>query len=230
MAAKDRSSAPDRRAVIAAGAAGIVGLLTPAAADAQGVVRLPLADLPPVRLRDALAQRRSVRSYAPAAVTLAQLAALLWAAQGLTGPGGLRTAPSAGALHPLELYVHASRVDGLAPGLHHYDPASHALSAVQPGSAQAVVDATGAQRAVADAALVVALAAVPARTAARYGARSARYVAFEAGAASQNLALAAVALGLGAVVIGAFSDDALARALDLPKGTEPIALMAVGRR
>lgn len=230
MAASARTGVAQRRAAIAAVGAGLTGLLSPAAA-APAPVRLPPPILPPMSLRDALARRRSVRSYSRSAVTHAELSLLLWAAQGVTRADGLRTAPSAGALYPLELYVHAARVDGIAPGIHHYRPAAHALQLVAPGAAtRALTQAAGAQRAVADAAAVVAVTAVAARTAAKYGGRGPRYVAVESGAAAQNLALAAVALGLGCVVIGAFDDQALARALRLPPGTDPVLLVPLGRR
>jgi SagB-type dehydrogenase family enzyme len=84
------------------------------------------------------------------------------------------------------------------------------------------------QQAVAEAAAVFVIAAVEQRTALKYGARASRYVSFEAGAASQNLALQAAAQGWGTVVIGAFDDDAVARALRLPPGERPLALMPVG--
>ncbi len=85
------------------------------------------------------------------------------------------------------------------------------------------------QQALGDAAAVFVIAAVEERTVQKYGERAGRYVAFEAGAASQNLALQAAAQGLGTVVIGAFDDNGVARALRLPPGERPLALMPTGR-
>jgi SagB-type dehydrogenase family enzyme len=181
-------------------------------------------------LNATLASRRSIRSYAPQALALSDVSELLWAAQGVSGAGGLRTAPSAGALYPLELHVIARRVDGLHTGVWRYAPSTHALDPTLAGSAvPPLLRTAGDQPAIARAPLVIAIAAVHGRTAAKYGQRAPRYVAFEAGAASQNIALQAASLGLGTVVIGAFDDDAVARALQLPPGEKPLALMPVGR-
>ena len=73
-----------------------------------------------VSVEAALQRRRSVREYADKALTVAEVAQLLWAAQGITAPGGRRTAPSAGALYPLETYVVVGNVSGLAPGVYRY--------------------------------------------------------------------------------------------------------------
>jgi SagB-type dehydrogenase family enzyme len=155
---------------------------------------------------------------------------LLWAAQGITAAGGRRTAPSAGALYPLELHVVAARVEGLEPGVYRYVADSHKLRrTIGEASVPALVRAALGQQAVADAAAVFVIAAVEERTAHKYGGRASRYVAFEAGAASQNLALQAAAQGFGTVVIGAFDDGAVARALRLAPGERPIALMPIGR-
>ena len=180
-------------------------------------------------LEQALARRRSVRSYGAQPLALAAVSQLLWAAQGTTAADGRRTAPSAGALYPLELHLIATHVEGLTAGVHRYLPATHALQlSIAEAAVPALQRAALGQPAVGAAAAVLVIAAVAERTAGKYGARADRYVAFEAGAASQNLALQAAALGLGAVVIGAFDDAAVARALRLPRGEQPIVLMPIG--
>lgn len=180
-------------------------------------------------LERTLGRRRSVRSYAPQPLSLTALSQLLWAAQGITATGGRRTAPSAGALYPLELHVVAARVEGLAPGGYRYLPDLHKLRPVlREVIMPALSRAAFSQQALDAAPAVVVIAAVEERTARKYGRRAARYVAFEAGAASQSLALQAVALGLGTVVIGAFDDGSVARALRLPAGERPLALMPIG--
>jgi SagB-type dehydrogenase family enzyme len=176
-----------------------------------------------VSLEEALAGRRSVREYSAQTLTLGEIGQLLWAAQGVTSGDGRRTAPSAGATYPLELY--AVTVDGV----HHYLPAEHALSLVRPGDIRAdLARAAVAQAFVAEAPLVVVVAAVPARTEARYGARAARYVALEAGHAAQNLLLEAVALGLVGVPVGSFDDEAVAELVGLGDGEEPLYLLPIG--
>lgn len=209
----------------------LAGMPTRATTDEPDIVALP----PPERnlaqpLGQALARRRSIRSFTSQPVPLAAVSQLLWAAQGTTAADGRRTAPSAGALYPLELHVVTARVEGLGPGVYRYVPDSHVL---RPASGETIVPALSraafGQQAVADAAAVVVIAAVAQRTSHKYGGRASRYVAFEAGAASQNLALQAAGQGLGTVVIGAFDDGAVARALRLAPGERPLALMPIGR-
>lgn len=174
-------------------------------------------------LQEAIAQRRSVRAFTDQQLSPEQIAQLLWAAQGITDPRGLRTAPSAGALYPLELYVIS------AGGFYHYRPAAHALDLLtEQDLRQAVWRAGLEQNALRDAPAVFLICAVYQRTAGKYGPRATRYVHLEAGHAAQNLLLQAVALGLGGVPIGAFYDDQLQAALSLPEEHEPLYLLAVG--
>lgn len=219
------------QALLAVGAPGILAGEPVRAADEQGVVVLPPPDRTLVHpLGQALGLRRSIRSYTSHPLPLGAVSQLMWAAQGITAADGRRTAPSAGALYPLELLVVAARVEGLGPGVYRCVQDPHGLrpviaGAILPGLARAALG----QQAVADAAAVFVIAAVEERTARKYGVRASRYVAFEAGAASQNLALQAAAQGLGTVVIGAFDDGAVARVLRLPAGERPVALMPIGR-
>lgn len=100
-------------------------------------------DLPEPRLKSecsieqALLLRRSGRSYAGVPLTLAEVSQLLWAAQGVTDRRGLRTAPSAGALYPLETYVLVSKVEGLPAGVYRYQPHQHGLVETATGDRRA---------------------------------------------------------------------------------------------
>lgn len=173
-------------------------------------------------LDEALARRRSVREYTLEPVGDGAISRLLWAAQGITDPEGHRTAPSAGALYPLEVYALTAR------GVFHYEAQHRCLSRIDTADVRpALASAAHSQSAVRTAPLILALTAIHARTAAKYGERAERYVNLEAGHAAQNVLLEATALGLGAVVVGAFDDDALARALPLPREQRPIYLIAV---
>jgi SagB-type dehydrogenase family enzyme len=184
----------------------------------------------PVSVEQALGQRRSVRQFGAAPLSLAEVAQLLWAAQGQNRRDGGRTAPSAGALYPLEIYLLAGRVEGLPAGVYRYLPSRHELAQVVEGDRRAALcSAALEQDWFRDAPAVVVIAAVDARTAGKYGQRATRYVDFEAGCASQNLALQAVAAGLGTVVVGAFDDAAVARLVGLRDDERPVALMPVGR-
>lgn len=178
-----------------------------------------------------LEQRRSVRAYERAPLSLAEAGQLAWAAQGVTHPEGLRTAPSAGALYPLELFLVAGDVQGLEPGVYHYLPRRHALEQTGDGDRRkALGRAAYGQEWLADAPLVCVLTAVYERTAWKYGERAQRYVHMEVGHAGQNLFLQAEALGLGSVVVGAFDDDRVAAVLGLPSEVRPLSLMPVGKK
>lgn len=202
-----------------------------AMASENGDVTLPTPRLEgEVSVERALAARRSLRAFAPDPLPLASVSQLLWAAQGVTGPDGLRTAPSAGALYPLEVYLVAGAVSGVAPGVYRYEPRRHRLVQASQGDVrERVAEAALSQDWVAEAPAIVVLAAVFERTARKYGERAPRYVHMEVGHASQNIYLQATALGLGTTMVGAFRDEALARALALPAGVKPLGLLPVGR-
>ena len=181
-------------------------------------------------LEKLLQQRRSVRTFGKAPLSLATLGQLLWAAQGITHPKGLRTAPSAGALYPLELYVVAGEVEGLPPAVYRYLPKDHRLLETAPGDRrQALAKAALYQLWLDDAAVVVVFTAIYARTTRKYGKRGERYVHIEVGHAAQNLFLQAEALSLGTVDVGAFRDNKVSKLLDLPDDTQPLLLMPVGK-
>jgi len=181
-------------------------------------------------VEQALAERRSVRAFAREALPLAAVSQLLWAAQGVTDPAGLRTAPSAGALYPLEVYLVAGAVSGLRSGVYHYDPGRHHLRLESEGDVRTrVAEAALSQDWVAEAPAIVVLAAVIERTASKYGERAPRYVHMEVGHAAQNVYLQATALGLGTTIVGAFRDEDLAHVLGLRAPVSPLALLPVGR-
>jgi SagB-type dehydrogenase family enzyme len=180
-------------------------------------------------LEEALRARRSVRSYAARPLTLKEVSQLLWAAQGITGSGGGRTVPSAGALFPLEVYLVAGKVEGVPAGVYKYGPRRHDLSGVLSGDLRdALASAAFGQSWAAAAPAVIAFAAVHERTTAEYGGRGKMYVRMEVGSAFQNVHLQAVALRLGTVVIGAFDDDKVGEVLRLPPNEKALGLMPVG--
>ena len=182
-------------------------------------------------LEQLLAQRRSVRDYQTATLKLAEIGQLLWAAQGITHLQGLRTAPSAGALYPLELYVVTGRIEGLAQGVYHYDPGHHQLIKTSDGDRRdALTQAALSQGWMKPASTIIVFTADYERTTWKYGKRGKRYVHIEVGHAAQNLFLQSESLGLATVVVGAFNDDEVARVLRLPADIQPLLLMPVGRK
>ncbi len=183
-----------------------------------------------VSLEAALQRRRSVREFSGRSLALGEVAQLLWAAQGENRRSGYRTAPSAGALFPLEIYLAAGRVASLDPGAYRYDPATHALASVRAGDLRGeLARAALGQAWLADAPATLVIAAVAERTTAHYGSRGRRYVHMEAGHAGQNVCLQAAALGLGATMVGAFDDEAVEAVLDMKREAVPLGLLPVGR-
>jgi SagB-type dehydrogenase family enzyme len=206
-------------------------LVTPMrSATAQDTLRLPAPTTRgTVSLEEALHARRSVRGFTGDAMTLAQLGQLLWAAQGIIGAEGRRTAPSAGARYPIELYVVAANVTGLPAGGYKYRPQGHELVRHLDGDLRSrLVEAAVHQDWILTAAAVLAITSVNERTRARYGDRTDRYVAIEAGHVGQGFCLQAVALGLGTTVVGAFQDDSVASVLQLDRSERPMVLIPVG--
>ncbi len=199
--------------------------------DAMETIELPAPRTQgSIALEQALARRRSVREYATGSLTLTETSQLLWAAQGISSAQGLRTAPSAGALYPLETYLVVGEVEGLSPGVYRYAAAQHQLLRIAGGDkrsalAQAALD----QSVVKNNAAVVVFAAIYARTTIKYGDRGIRYAHMEAGHAAQSLYLQAHALGLGTVAVGAFRDSAVQELLQMTENEQPLYLMPVGR-
>lgn len=180
-------------------------------------------------LERALSERRSVRDFSQEPVTLAQLSQLLWAAQGITNSRGYRTAPSAGALYPLEIYVMVGDVKGLSAGMFKYRPDGHTLiKLVNDDRRKQMERAALGQDYVSENAVLIVFSSIDSRTTGRYGERGIRYVHIEVGHAAQNVMLQAQALGLGAAVVGAFDDNLVDEILDLPKNERALYLMPIG--
>ncbi len=176
------------------------------------VVDLPPPALPQrFSLWEAMRTRRSVREFGGNPVSPDQLAGLLWSAQGITARVqgyGLRPAPSAGALYPLELYIAAHNVSSIAPGLYHYAVEAHQLEQLAQGDFRLKVARAALDQEVAyDANAVFIWTAIFERSTWKYKQRAYRYVYLDAGHSAQNVALAAVALGLGSCQIAAIYDD-----------------------
>ncbi len=183
-----------------------------------------------ISVEEAILNRRSIRDYTSQALTLPEVSQLLWAAQGITDPGGKRGAPSAGATYPLEIYIVVGDVEGVAEGIYRYNPHQNELIKVLDGEhRKALAGAALNQQFIAEAPLDIVITAIYERTTDRYGDRGIRYVHMEAGHAAQNVYLQAVALNLGTVVVGAFHDDQVTKIMALPDNEVPLYIMPVGR-
>ena len=193
------------------------GLLASSTRAVRRHLHAPVVDLGPsepltMTLGDAVRRRRSTRVFAATPLALATLAALLRAGYGVTGTlrtgdasQPVRAVPSGGALYPLELTVAASRVEGLSPGLYHFDPLDDALEQLRTGAVP-IAATTPFGDAAAGAAAVIVVSGVFWRSRFKYGLRGYRFVLLEAGHVVQNVLLAGAALGLATLPLGGFYD------------------------
>jgi len=189
-----------------------------------------------VSVEKALANRRSHRQFQDKSISMEHLSQILWAAYGITSPrpepnlrGGLRTAPSAGATYPLEIYVVAGNVEGLEPGVYRYVSEEHKLVKTVSGDVRnELTEAALGQRMISAAPVTVFYSAIFERTTERYGERGIHYIYIELGHSAQNVYLQAEALQLGTCAIGAFTDERIREILDLPENEVPLYLMPLG--
>lgn len=197
-------------------------------------IKLPKPEFKGIRLEDALIKRRSIREYSKKPITMTELSQLLFSAQGVTGRMHsvlLRTAPSAGALYPFEIYVFINNVETLKNGIYHYSVRDHSIVLIKEGDFRdELMRAALEQEMVRDAGAVFILSAIFDRMRAKYGERGYRYIYMEAGHISQNIYLQATSLGLGSVVVGAFIDDHINNLIGVDGKKEAvIAIHPVGR-
>jgi SagB-type dehydrogenase family enzyme len=203
-------------------------------------------DLPEPRIvsdasvEEALKHRRSIREYADTPMTLAEISQLLWAAYGITEPvedgpdflrGGLRTAPSAGARYPLELYVVVRNVKDLAPGVYWYKSETHQLTTTSNEDRWEALSEAGLNQVHFEtAAAAIVYSAVFERNMEVYGSRGReRYVCMDLGHSAENVYLQAYALKVGTCAVGAFGDLALKKVAGMTRAEEPLYIMPLGK-
>jgi SagB-type dehydrogenase family enzyme len=185
-----------------------------------------------------------VREFKNEALSIAALSQLAWAAQGVTEKldvpqnwtwgtwqGGKRTAPSAGALYPLEVYVLVGNVDGIKAGVYKYRPQTHQLTEIESKDRRKELAAAAlGQSWLQSAPCIFVVTAVYQRVAVKYGDRGTRYVHIEVGHAVENICLQAVALDLGSTMVGAFKDEEVKKVVGAASDEEPLAIVPVGKR
>lgn len=191
-------------------------------------VPVPLPKKPPAAdLWEILAKRRSLRQYQDRYLTQEELAALVWATQGVTLASRtylLRTAPSAGALYPVETYLAVQRVEEMEPGIWHLNLPDFSLELLESrDTRQPLVQACLGQRFLGEAAVDFIWTGILNRAMWKYRERAIRYIFLDAGHICQNLMLAATALGLGCCPVGAFFDEEVESLVDVD-GVEEVAL------
>ena len=171
-----------------------------------------------------------MRSFQNKNLTLEQISQILWSAQGITSKRGFRSAPSAGAIYPIEIYYISS------DGLFHYIPQGHKIVRMDPSGERLkdgdlriqLCDAALGQDFIETAGISIIICCDYDKIISRYSKRGIRYADMEAGHIAQNIQLQAVALGLGSVSVGAFSDDEVSKLLNLPRNRMPIYIIPVG--
>jgi len=175
-------------------------------------------------VEEAIKSRRSERRLSSKKLSLEQIGQLCWAAQGITDKArGFRSAPSAGALYPLELYLVTEKA------VYHYLPGKHALEAVlEQDVRKKLVKAALNQDWFEHAPLIFVITGVYKRTMAKYGNRGRQYVHMEVGYVAQNIHLQAVALGLGSTSVGAFYDDKVEEVIRARPGETALLLIPAG--
>ncbi len=183
-------------------------------------------------IEQAIADRESRRSFADRPLAVEDLARLVWAAQGVTHERdgvSMRAAPSAGATYPLVVFLDvANGTADLDAGLYRYDHEDHALDRTRGAVHEEVTQAALGQPVVANAPTTLVIAADYERTRSQYPEHGTRYVHMEVGHAAENVHLVCTARGLHTCPVGAFDDEALASALDLPAALDPLYLLPVG--
>ena len=191
-------------------------------------------------IEKALKKRRSIRNYSAESLSIEEISQIFWSAYGVTLHkdgmpdflrGGLKTAPSAGATYPLEIYIVASDVTDLPAGIYKYKPEGHKLIKISDeDKREELYEASFGQKWVKDAPASLVYSAVFSRTTDRYGQRGReRYVCMDLGHSAENVYLQCVSLKMGTVAIGAFDDLKLKLVINMTKEEEPLYIMPLGK-
>lgn len=189
-------------------------------------------------VEEALSKRRSHRHFQNRAISVTELSQVLWASYGVTMPredysflrGGLRTAPSAGALYPLEIYVLVGNVKNMEQGVYKYISEKHKMErTIDKDIRENLCNAALNQEMIQKAPAVLVYSAVFSRTENKYGDRGReRYVYMEVGHSAQNVYLQVESLHMGTCAIGAFDDEKVKEIMQLPAREEPLYIMPIG--
>lgn len=200
----------------------------PSALQIQLSAEFPNKSLP---LVDVLKKRKSVRSFSPEPLSIADLSFLLWASTGIQRKDQgyeFRTVPSAGALYPIETYLMVNNVEDLEKALYHYNIQAHALEELKVGSfSEKIAHAALGQEMCVEAPVALIWTAIFARSKWKYAQRAYRYVYLDAGHIAQNLALSATSIGLGSCQIGAFFDDEINQIIGVDGIEESVLYLSV---
>lgn len=187
-----------------------------------------------VSVEEALKSRRTHRSFSSSGLTLQQFSQILWGGYGVTAQkygAYLKTAPSAGALYPIDVYAVVGQrgVESLDPGVYHFSPENHTVKLLKKGDLRAEVARKSLhQMWMAKAPLMLVITGEYRRSSIKYGSRGVVYTHIEAGCVGQNIFLQAEAIGLKAGIVGAFTNKGVTEATSIPGSHDPLLIMPVG--
>ena len=191
-----------------------------------------------MKLSQAIESRESVREYSEQKISLAELDALLYYSYGINRsnegteyPRPFRNVPSGGGLYPLDIYFYTSLVEGLEPGVWHYNPLEEAVFLVHPGNKQSEIAGLLAQQELVNAPLLVFVCAHFERSLFKYRDRGYRFIYLDAGHLVQNFNLVANSMGIGSVNIGGYFDRDTDHFLEIDGLTQStVYMIAVGKK
>ena len=180
---------------------------------------------------EVLRRRKSIRAFSNQPLSLDDLGFLLWASTGIQRVEQgyeFRTAPSAGALYPIETYIVANNIEDVDSGIYHYNIKNHFLEEIKTGNfGDAIAHAALGQQICATASVVFIWTAIFERSKWKYNQRAYRYIYLDAGHIAENLALAAVSITCGSCQVGAFFDDEINSIVGVDGAEESTILLSV---
>ena len=187
--------------------------------------------LPKVTLDEVLKKRRSIRNFSEKPISKKQLSYLLWASTGIQRKEmgyEFRTAPSAGALYPIETYLVINRVEDISKGVYHYSIKDHLLEVLRTGDFGVDISRAALEQDMCNSSAVVFIwTAIFNRSKWKYSERAYRYIYLDAGHIAENFALTSTALGLGNCQIAALFDDEVNEIIGVDGKKESIVYMSV---
>jgi SagB-type dehydrogenase family enzyme len=182
-------------------------------------------------LNNAIQNRRSIRNFSEKPLSIKQFSYLIWASTGIQrNERGFeyRTAPSAGALYPIETYIIINNVEKIKQGVYHYNIKQHYLEEIKKGDFRsAITKAALDQPMCYYSAAVFIWTAIFNRSKCKYGQRAYRYIYLDAGHIAENLALSATSINLGTCQIAALYDDEVNQIIDIDGITESTIYLSV---
>lgn len=188
-------------------------------------------------LESNLKKRLSTREFDLAKnITLDELSTLLYFSAGAKPPfinsAGesviRRHYPSGGARYPLEVYLGIQRVEGIAPGIYHYDTKDHLLETLTADLEYLESLKEGLYYPWSrDAAIIFLITSVWSRNMIKYKDRGYRIILMGAGHLAQNLSLIATAVGIGCCNSVGFHNGRINEVLDIENEDEDSLYMAV---